>query len=387
MTIFYPVPEPMPGRQARFIQIINTAHALARAGATVKLITGRAKGTTQEAILGHYGLSPHPNLEFVFLPMIRKDAQSPLGISIGMVFNTAFLNYLYRHKGLKDVVIFARYLKLAHFIIRTRWLHSIPLVFEAHELFHLTTEKAGRRKQLLRQQRDVYMASTAIVAITERLRVDIVKEFSLECVPTITIPDAVKDDLPGAARPYEQPEREYVFYAGGLYRWKGVDLLIEAMNLLPGETLVISGGGERLGELQSMAAGMGLKQRVKFTGQLRHADVAMYLRAAKIAVIPNLDESVSMYSSPLKMFEYMAANVPIVASRIPGVMEILTDGKDAVFFTPGDVKSLSAALKKLLDAPELAKQIAAAGHTLSGSYTYEKRAAKIIDFLGRTFYN
>jgi glycosyltransferase involved in cell wall biosynthesis len=68
-------------------------------------------------------------------------------------------------------------------------------------------------------------------------------------------------------------------------------------------------------------------------------------------------------------------------------MEILTDGKDAVFFTPGDVRSLSAALRKLLDDPQMARQIAAAGHTLSGSYTYEKRAAKIIDFLGRTFYN
>ncbi|MBF0555469.1 MAG: glycosyltransferase family 4 protein [Nitrospirae bacterium] len=397
MTIFYPVPESMWGVRARFIQIINTAHALAKAGAAVKLITGRPGqpsqlgGLTQEdALLSHYGLSRHPNLEIVFLPMIRKaEGRWAVPFSIGMVFNAALLWYLFRQNK-KDSVIFVRHLKTAQFLLRLRRLHRIPLVFEAHEIFHLTTEKTRKRQRMNRQERNVYTAAGAIIAITGRLRADIVTMFSLEGIPSITIPDAVRGDIFEIALPYEQSRRRYIFYAGGFYRWKGIDLLIEAMGRLPGETLVVAGGGpglKRLNELRELAASMGLAGRVNFVGQLSHTDVLKYMREAKIAVVPNLAESVSLYSSPLKMFEYMALNCPIAASDIPGVREILTGGKDAVFFTPGDVQSLVAALRTLIDNPEAAGKIAAAGQELAKNFTYEKRAERIIDFLGITFYN
>ncbi|MBF0456472.1 MAG: glycosyltransferase family 4 protein [Nitrospirae bacterium] len=394
MTIFYPVPESMLTARARFIQIINTAHALAKAGAAVKLLTGRPNcsnysdgQTRQENLLSHYGLQHHPNLEIVFLPMIRKDEALPsVPFSIGMVFNAALLLYLFRQRKTTDSIIFVRHLRTAHLLLCLRSLHRMPVVFEAHEIFHLTTEKKRKLERLKRQERKVYKEAGAVVAITERLRADLIKMFSLERIPSITIPDAARGDISETALPYEG--RRFIFYAGGLYRWKGVDLLIGAMRQFPDETLVIAGGGERLNELRAMAESMGLAKRITFTGQLSHTDVIRkYLREAKIAVIPNLTESVSMYSSPLKMFEYMALNVPIAASDIPGIREILTDGKDAVFFTPGDCQSLTAALKTLIDNPVKAKQIAAAGRALSEGFTYEQRAKRMIDFLGSTFYN
>ncbi|MEO5361092.1 MAG: glycosyltransferase family 4 protein [Nitrospirota bacterium] len=388
MTIFYPVPESMLNPQARFIQIINTAHALASAGANVKLITGRTHGADEDTLLNHYGLSRHPNLEFVFLPMIRKDNARGT-FSIGMVFNAALIVYLISRKQ-DDSVIFVRHLKTAQHLICLKRLHQIPIVFEAHEIFHLTTEKITKQRRLRKQERDVYTAAAALIAITERLRADLVDMFSLQTahsitIPAITIPDAVRGDMFESALPYEQ--RRYIFYAGGLYRWKGVDLLIEAMRYLPDETLVIAGGGQRLDELRELAARIGVADQINFTGQLSHSDVINFMRQAKAAVIPNLPESVSIYSSPLKMFEYMALNCPIAAANIPGIAEILTDGKDAVFFTPGDVQSLAAAIKSLTDNPDLAKGLAAAGQALAKGLTYEKRAERIIDFIGNTFYN
>ncbi len=375
--------------QARFIQIINTAHALASAGANVKLITGRTHGTDEDTLLNHYGLSRHPNLEFVFLPMIRKDKGRGTPFSIGMVFSVALIVYLIGRKQ-ENSVIFVRHLKTAQHLIRLKRLHQIPIVFEAHEIFHLTTEKITKQRRLSRQERHVYTAASALITITERLRTDLVDMFSLQTahsitIPAITIPDAVRGDMFESALPYEQ--RRYIFYAGGLYRWKGVDLLIEAMRYLPDETLVIAGGGQRLDELRELAARMGVAARINFTGQLSHSDVINFMRHAKAAVIPNLTESVSIYSSPLKMFEYMALNCPIAAANIPGIAEILTDGIDAVFFTPGDVQSLAAAIKSLTDNPDLAKGLAVAGQVLAKGLTYEKRAERIIDFIGNTFYN
>ncbi|MBF0486625.1 MAG: glycosyltransferase family 4 protein [Nitrospirae bacterium] len=387
MTIFYPVPELMLLPRARFIQIINTAHALARAGAAVKLITGRSSCleglVPQEALLNHYGLSPHPNLEIVFLPMVRGR------VSIGMVFNSALMWYLWRQDK-KDGVIFVRHLKTARFLLRMRGLYQMPVVFEAHEIFHLTTENTRKRQRMARWERSVYAGIGAVVTITERLRADLVTMFSLCNIHSITIPDAVRGDMFEATLAYGKRRHGYIFYAGGFYRWKGIDLLIEAMGRLPGETLVVAGGGQglkRLCELRGLADSMGLGQRVNFVGQLSHTEVLKYMMEAKIAVVPNLAESVSMYSSPLKMFEYMASGCPIVASDIPGIREILTDGKDAVFFTPGDVQSLSSALRTLIDNPDVAEKMAAAGQALVKNFTYEKRAERIIDFLGVTFYN
>ncbi|MCG6553366.1 MAG: glycosyltransferase family 4 protein [Candidatus Magnetominusculus sp. LBB02] len=370
----------MLNSKARFIQIINTASALAKTGADVKLLTGGSLNA--DALLNHYGLSKHPLLEVVFLPMIRKDEGA--GVSIGMVFHAALVIYLAR-KRKDDGIIFVRHIKTARALMRFRMFCRMPVVFEAHEIFHLTTEKIRKRRRIYQHEADVYRACGAVVAITESLRTDLVKIFSLDGIPSVTIPDAVRGDMLTTAVPYEQ--RKFIFYVGGLYSYKGVDLLIKAMAALPDETLVIAGGGQRLDELRQMAFSMGLSARITFTGQLRHSDVCTYLKQAKIAVIPNLKESVSMYSSPLKMFEYMASNIPIVAADIPGIREVLTDGKTAVFFTPGDVQSLRAALKTLIERPEKAKEIAVAAHTLSKRFTYEHRAQRIIDFLSDTFYN
>ncbi|MBF0515994.1 MAG: glycosyltransferase family 4 protein [Nitrospirae bacterium] len=390
MTIFYPVPEPMLSPKARFIQIINTAHALACAGAAVKLITGGVNcpngSTLQETLLSHFSLMPHPNLEIISLPMLRKNegGKSALPFSVSMVFNAALIGYLIAQEK-ADSVIFVRHLKTAALLIKLKRLHGMPVVFESHEIFHLTTEKISARKRLRRMESRVYRGADAIAAITERLRGDLVQLFSLEAATSITIPDAVRGDMIEAGLPYEQ--RRFIFYAGGFYPWKGVDLLIEAMRYMHGQMLIIAGGGQRLKELAALAAGMGLSGRVNFVGQLSHADVIELLRQTKVAVIPNMPESVSIYSSPLKMFEYMALQCPIAAANIPGVSEILTDGKDAVFFTPGDAASLCAALKTLIDNPDLAKRTAAAAQDLVKNFTYEKRGQSIIDFISGTFYN
>jgi glycosyltransferase involved in cell wall biosynthesis len=157
-----------------------------------------------------------------------------------------------------------------------------------------------------------------------------------------------------------------------------VDTVIMAMKYLAGEKLLILGGGGRSEELKRLARNEGVSGRVEFAGAVPRTVIRDYLARAKIAVLPNVPSVQSQFSSPLKLFEYMAYGIPIVASDMPVFEEILTHGKNAVLFEPGDPLALAGAIRTLLDDPELAAKIARAAREDVQDYTYDKRAEKML---------
>ncbi|QWR78047.1 glycosyltransferase family 4 protein [Candidatus Magnetomonas plexicatena] len=381
MTIFYPVPERLNGTQARFIQIVNTVCALSNQGVNIKLISGKIPGFNQTDVLKSFSITPNDTLEFVFLPIIRKSRF--LSVSISAIFYLALAIYLYRYKG--SGVIIVRHPKLAGFLLTFKGLFKMPIVFEAHEIFHLSTEKASVKTALKRLEKKIYTKSDALITISDKLRDDIDSIFGLTGKACHTVPDAVRDDF--FLSETVVAKRTFLFYSGSLYKWKGIDLLIEAMRYLPDETLVIAGGGGRLDELKQLVKHLGLSERVTFTGHLPHNKITELLKDAKLSFIPNIQSEISKYTSPLKMFEYMAAGVPIVAANLPGISEVLQHGQNALLFTPGDVEGLVRQTKTLLNDMALAAELAKNAKEFARSYTYEKRAERIIDFIKRIFYN
>ena len=159
------------------------------------------------------------------------------------------------------------------------------------------------------------------------------------------------------------------------------DLLISAMKFLPDEKLLIVGGGDRLVKLKNMAKDEGTDYRVEFVGAVSHSSIPDYLSQAKVAVLPNIPQGPSEFSSPLKLFEYMACGIPVVASNIPVFREILTDGKNAILFEPDNPESLANSIKRIVDSPELAVRLVSNAKKDVGRYTYERRAEKILDLI------
>ncbi|MBF0519595.1 MAG: glycosyltransferase family 4 protein [Nitrospirae bacterium] len=382
MTIFYPVPERLNGTQARFIQIVNTAYALSKKGVNVKLISGKIPGLNQTDVLSSFGITPTDRLELVFLPIIRKSWI--LSISISALFYLTLACYLLRRKGSNRVIV-VRHPKLAGFLLTFKGLFKMPVVFEAHEIFHLSTEKLSSKAPLKRLEAKIYSKSDAIITISDKLRDDINSIFDFIGKPCHTVPDAVRDDF--FLSETDAVRRSFLFYSGSLYKWKGVDLLIEAMMYLPDETLVIAGGGGRLDELKQFVKLLGLSERVTFTGHIPHVKITKLLKDAKLSFIPNVQSEISKYTSPLKMFEYMAGGVPIVAADLPGISELLRHRHSAMLFTPGDLHDLVRKTQTLLNDAALASLLAENARELARSHTYEKRAGRIIDFITRIFYN
>jgi glycosyltransferase involved in cell wall biosynthesis len=102
-----------------------------------------------------------------------------------------------------------------------------------------------------------------------------------------------------------------------------------------------------------------------------------------VAVLPLPDNLMARYfTSPLKLFDYMAAGAPIVASEMPTVREVLADGDNSLLVAPEDPGALAAAIRRLLVNPGLADRLRRTAFEQVQSYTWDARAARIIEALG-----
>jgi len=172
-----------------------------------------------------------------------------------------------------------------------------------------------------------------------------------------------------------------VGYAGHLYAWKGVDLFLEALARIPEVRGLVVGGHEKesdLGRLRGLAARLGIQDRVTFTGQLPPVAVPEQLTRADILVLPNPASAISTRAtSPLKLFEYMAARRAIVAADLPSLREVLTDDVNALFVAPGDVEALAAGIRRLVNDAALRERLAAAAGRAVAEYSWSRRAERL----------
>ncbi len=183
--------------------------------------------------------------------------------------------------------------------------------------------------------------------------------------------------------PLEQP---IALYAGHLYDWKGADTLARASAYLPRVSLVFVGGtAQNVEEFKKRHAHC---KNILVFGQRPHAQIPLFLAAANILVLPNSRQSAnprhipySIYdTSPIKLFEYMASRRPIIASDLPSIREIL-DERTAIFFEPDNSESLSQKIGYLLSATDEAALMAERAFHAAQSYTWEKRAKIILEFM------
>jgi glycosyltransferase involved in cell wall biosynthesis len=109
------------------------------------------------------------------------------------------------------------------------------------------------------------------------------------------------------------------------------------------------------------------------------------INQADICALPLIDTSIgARYTSPLKLFEYMAMGKAIVASDLPSIRTVLAHETSALLAAPGDAEALGAALRRLTEDLALRQSLAAAALRLAAGYSWAARAHTIRDFIVRT---
>ncbi len=366
MRILYLADIRFPLERANGIQTAETCHALASRGHLVTLAIRPDTAHPARDPLDFYGLPAQPLLRIDPTWTVRAAVARRL-----VYLAAAARRTLVRPR---PTVVLTRDLGVADALLRVPRRFRPPVVFESHgfspvvarEMPRLVTgaraASASKRRRLLARERRVWRRADAYVTITRHLAADLAERFGPR--PRVeTIPDGVR--LP-ADRTFSPRRREggetvpVVAYAGHLYPWKGVDVLLRALARLPDVRGLIIGGhpGEPdLSRTRALADTLGVSARVSFTGLVAPSQVAGRLREADVLVLPNIATPISsQYTSPLKLFEYLAASRPIVSSDLPAVREILRDGDNAVLVEPENPEILAAGIARLLDDPTFARR-------------------------------
>jgi glycosyltransferase involved in cell wall biosynthesis len=183
------------------------------------------------------------------------------------------------------------------------------------------------------------------------------------------------------------PGQPLVVYAGSLYEGKGCEQAVLAAQRLVNAKFVCVGGREHeVARFREQVQSLGLTN-VEFTGHVPHAQVSKYLLAADILIAPFTSEGrdiagkiIIPFSSPLKIFEYMAAGKPIVASNVGAIPEVITHEENGLLVEPGNVTELVTAIARLLSDRELAARLATNAQRNARRYSWDKRVARVLEF-------
>lgn len=173
-------------------------------------------------------------------------------------------------------------------------------------------------------------------------------------------------------------DKRIILYAGHLYDRKGADTLAQSSSLLPADCNTVFLGGTDT-EIRRFRAAYGVDTAITIVGRVSHAQVPLYLRAADILVLPNsgVSEDAARFTSPMKLFEYMASHRPIVASDVESVREILSD-HEAFLVPPDDPQALASGIMLGLSNEEIACKKADAAYASVEVFTWRHRAEKIL---------
>lgn len=175
-------------------------------------------------------------------------------------------------------------------------------------------------------------------------------------------------------------DKPIVMYTGHLYPWKGVDTLAQAAKTMQETLFVFVGGIEP--ELTQFKEKYKQYKNIIVRPFVQREKIPQYLKSADVLVIPNSQhEKISaQYTSPLKLFEYMASKRPIVVSDLPSMRAVLSE-HNAFFAEADNAASFSEVIQRVFESKESAARIAEQAFQDVGKYTWEKRAKDILSLI------
>ncbi len=387
--LFYIAPARMPTDKAHGYQIAKMCEAWSACGIEVHLVVPRRNNLIDRDLFEYYGIPRTFTVHYVHVTdafqnsIVRRFHLSLLAYAILMQgFLSALRKFVTVHMHEGDI-LYTRAWEVA-------WLFRARrnLIWEVHEI-----------TRLQRLTPRLYARVAGIVVLTSSLR-DIVLAYGVPPGRILVAPDAVDMRLfldPSSVS--EARRRLGIFsdhiaigYVGRLSlhgkKEKGVSDLLAAFALLRSWrrdiVLVIVGGPpSALARYQALARALGVFDSVVFAGHVPRADVPLWIMACDILAIPLPKTPFSSwYTSPLKLFEYMASGRPIIASDLPSLRDIL-DERTAIFAPASDPSGLAHVSMRLILDPLLRERLGRAARNAVLRHTWDARAIAISHFMAR----
>lgn len=373
MKILYITNSRIPTEKAHGIQIMKTCEALKRAGHEVTLVVPFRFNPIKDDPFTYYHLETRFPIQRLF--SIDLVSLGKFGFLFqSFTFALSACVYVLTHSW---DVIYSRDEYSMYFIS----LFTKKFFWEVHDgVYNFVIAQVVRRAR-------------GLIAITNNLK-QFYTSKGKNAEDITVIPDGVDlkvfnqniaslDKKACRARLRLPLDKKLVTYTGHLYGWKGVDILAKAAHLVDADTEVLFIGGTP-DDIKMFTAKYKNVPTINILGKKPHTDMPLYLKASDIVVIPNsgLQDISKFYTSPIKLFEYMASGTPIIASDLPSIREILNESN--ALMTPADnPETLAQNIKKLLHDETRGEKLAQQALKDVRRYSWEERAKNIIQAISK----
>jgi glycosyltransferase involved in cell wall biosynthesis len=376
MRIAYVAGTALPSRVASAVNILKMCRALAAAGHEVTLYA-RGRQEDAQAVFGAYGL------ERSFEMVLR----APPGLRLTK--NLSYPAQVVREMARRPAphLLYGRHAYALAFAAAAGGRGGVPFAYEAHAL------PARRLRRLAEGWLFRRPCFSLLVAISQALVEDYRAGFPALAGRRVLVAHDGAD--PVTAEPPSSPVASWpgragvpqLGYVGHLYPGKGMEMVAALAALLPECDLHAVGGTER--DLAAWRGRCVEHPNLHLHGFVPHGEVPAWLARFDLLLAPPAAQvssargrEIGRWMSPLKVFEYMAAGKPILASDIPALREILRDGETAMLLPPGEPRAWADAARALLCDPGRAAALGArARAALLAEYTWDARAARILAHL------
>lgn len=368
MKISYISNSRIPTGHAHGLQIMYMCAEFAKQGAEVDLVVPAKKNFHDADPFDHYGIERTFRITRITVPdLLSRTSLLP---KITFLLDLFFYGLaLYRQPISRERIIYTRDYVLLFFLPR-----SVKVILEVHDI--------PRWKWIFR--RAVSRAS-GFVAITQGVK-EVLVEHGLSQERIHVAPDGVHlaefehpESRIDARRRLGLPQDEKIaMYIGRIDGWKGTDTLFEAAARVENIRTVVIGAIPA--ELERLSR---TYPRVTFFAMRPYKELADNQQASDVLVLPASGKHAisARYTSPLKLFSYMASGVPIIASDVPSLREVLDD-KSAFFFKADDAQDLARVIEYALAHKEEGSEKARIAKRMVTGYTWEERAKGILAFIG-----
>jgi glycosyltransferase involved in cell wall biosynthesis len=367
---------PVFGRKGCSIHVQEVVRALSEQGARVELFARRLDG------------DPPPGLERIRIHALPAVPRTDPAIreQMALAANNK-VHALLEQEGPFDLV-YERYSLWSFAAMEYARDSGTPGFLEVNA--PLISEQAEHRTLVDRIAAErvaerVFAAATALLAVSTEVAAYL-EQYS-ETRGRIHI-------VPNGVDPNRFPERITLYcpgppgsftvgFVGTLKPWHGLTTLVEAFAMLHREAanarLLVVGDGPERSRLEGDLAERGLRESAVFTGSVAPQMIPGLLASMDVAVAP-YPRLENFYFSPLKVYEYMAAGLPIVASRVGQLAELLRHEETGLLCAPGDAPALASALERLRGDGDLRKRLGSAARASAfRKHTWAAVARRIIN--------
>jgi len=368
---------PVFGRKGCSVHVQEVVRALTAEGAEVEIFTARIDGP------------PPPGLEKILVHHLPPPTGAdPTQRELRLLAAADELAARVEHAGPFDVV-YERYALWGHAGMALARRLGVPGLLEVnaplieeqaeHRVLHhrALAEKVAAR---------AFGAATALLAVSPAVAAYLAR-FPAAAGRIHVVPNGVDPGrfaVPAARAPGDGVA---IAFVGTLKPWHGLDALVDAFaslaTSLPRARLVIVGDGPERPSLADRAAAAGIGARVTWTGAISPEQVPSILAGVDVGVAP-YPRLPDFYFSPLKVLEYMAAGLPVVASRSGSLPDLVEHGVHGLLYEPSDLAGLEAALARLAAEPPLRRRLGDQARTkVRREHTWRAVARRILDLAGR----